>query len=46
MQDLRQAGVLDGSATRGLRLPFIFDDALNVIGAWMKLYRLGRPALN
>jgi len=46
MRDLRQAGVLDGTATRGLRPPLIFDDALNVIGAWVKLYRFGRPALN
>jgi len=46
MQDLRRATVLDGTATRGLRPPIIVDDALNVIGAWVKLYRFGRPALN
>ncbi len=46
MRDIRQAVVLDDTSTRGLRPPILFADAPNVIGAWVKLYRFGLPALN
>ncbi len=45
MRALRRVVALDDAATRGLRAPILFDDAANVIGAWMKLYRFGLPAL-
>ncbi len=46
MRDLRRAVPFDDAATCGPRVPILFDDAPNVIGAWMKLYRFGLPALN
>jgi len=46
VRDVRRIVPFDDAATSGLRPPIRFDDAPNVIGAWMKLYRFGLPALN
>ena len=46
VRDVRRAVAFDDAATCGPRAPILFDDAPNVIEAWMKLYRFGLPALN
>jgi len=46
VRDVRRAVAFDDVATSGPRAPILFDDAPNVIEAWMKLYRFCLPALN